>query len=122
MLSRYVQSSTAEAMQSLYVFSARTRGLTEKRVLFKHVLPNVLLPLVTLIGAAIPGLFSGAVVIEAIFSIPGMGQELLNATLNNDVNLVVGILTISGALTILGYLISDALYAIVDPRIKLEQL
>lgn len=121
-LSRYMQSSTFETLQSLYVFSARTRGLSEKKVLLKHVLPNVLLPLVTLIGAAIPGLFGGSIVIESIFSIPGMGQELYSATLNNDVNLVVGILTISAALTILGYLISDALYVIIDPRIKLEKL
>ncbi|MFY0674502.1 MAG: ABC transporter permease [Bacteroidia bacterium] len=121
-LSRYLQSSTAEAMQSLYVFSVRTRGVSEKRLLLKHVMPNVLLPLITLIGAAIPGLFSGSIVIESIFSIPGMGQELFTATLNNDINLVVGILTISGALSILGYLISDALYVVVDPRIKLENL
>ncbi|MGB0430056.1 MAG: ABC transporter permease, partial [Bacteroidia bacterium] len=121
-LTRYVQSSTVESLKSIYVFAARARGLSEIKITFKHILPNVLLPLITLMGAAIPGLFSGAIIIETVYSIPGMGMELLNAIYSNDINLVVGILTIASILTIIGYLVSDILYTLIDPRIKLDKI
>lgn len=121
-LTRYIKSSTVGSLSSMYTFSARTRGLTEKKVLFKHVFKNVMLPMVTIIGAIIPGLFSGSIIVEVIFSIPGMGLALTDAVLQNDINMAVAIFAISAALSAIGYLVSDILYTLIDPRIKLEKL
>jgi len=121
-LSRLTRSSAIESFQSQYAFSARTRGLTEKNVVFKHVLINALLPMITMVGAILPSLFGGSVIIERIFSIPGMGQELINGTTNNDLAIIMAIFTISGLLSAVGYLLSDILYQIIDPRIKLREL
>ncbi|MBI1184906.1 ABC transporter permease subunit [bacterium] len=121
-LTRMVRKGTEEAMDSLYIFSARARGLSEPRILFKHAARNVLLPVITVTASILPALFSGSVVVETIFAIPGMGQELLKASLKNDINVVMAIFTISAVLSVLGYLISDILYTVFDPRIKLHRL
>jgi peptide/nickel transport system permease protein len=85
---------------------------------WKHAFRNALLPLITILGQALPMIFGGSVIIESIFSIPGMGQEIYESVLNYDYPMIVAIFTIFGFMTMLGYLIADILYAFVDPRIR----
>lgn len=117
-----VRLAAVDSLKSLYVFSARARGLSTRSVLFKHVLKNSLLPLITISGGFLPALFSGSLVIENIFAIPGMGKELYHGILNGDINMVMAIFLISGVLGVLGFLVSDILYSYADPRIKLDEV
>jgi peptide/nickel transport system permease protein len=87
-------------------------------VIYKHALRNALIPIVTLLGVALPGIISGAMITETVFGIPGMGRLTLNAMLNNDYPLAMIALLLQSYLLILGNLVADILYAIVDPRIK----
>ena len=106
-LSKQVRSSAIDALRSQYVFSARSRGLTTRAVLLKHVLKNSLLPLITISSGFLPALFSGSLIVESIFAIPGMGREMYQATLANDVNVMMAVFLISGVLGVLGFLIAD---------------
>jgi peptide/nickel transport system permease protein len=117
-ISRQVRSATIEALQSEYVFAARAFGLKNSTILLKHVLPNILFPLITLAGQSLPLLFGGSVIIETIFSIPGMGMELYESVIAMDYPMIVAIFSIIGFLTMLGYLLSDILYALADPRVR----
>jgi peptide/nickel transport system permease protein len=92
--------------------------LKEHVVIFRHGLRNAMLPLVTLLGIAIPDLFAGALIIEQIFTWPGMGQLAFNAALNKDYTLVMGIVLFVSVLVIIGNLIADVVYGIMDPRIR----
>lgn len=121
-LSRLTRSSAIDALNKTYVFSARARGIKEFTVVFRHVLKNALLPLITVVGSILPSLFAGSLIIERIFSIPGLGNEVFNASSRNDLNLLMAIFTISGLLSAIGYLISDILYQVVDPRIQLKDM
>lgn len=103
-----------------YIRTARAYGLTEKKIIFKYAMRNSLIPIVTLFAGLLPGLIGGSVIIETIFSIPGMGRLGFEAVLSRDYPLIMGVFTISTFLTLLGLIISDILYAIVDPRIRLE--
>lgn len=120
-ISQQMRSSAIEAIRSPYVFAASARGVTPKRILFKHVLKNSVLPLITISAGFLPALFSGSVIIESIFAIPGMGNELYQAILNNDLNMTMAIFLVSGLLGVLGFLLADVLYSYADPRIKLDQ-
>lgn len=117
-ISRQVRAGVIEAMQSDYVKAARAFGLPEKQILFRHVLPNILFPLITMAGQSLPLLFGGSVIIESIFSIPGMGLEMYESVISLDYPTIVAIFTIIGFLTMVGYLISDILYALADPRVR----
>ena len=97
---------------------ARAKGLGEKKVILKHALRNSLLPILTVFASIFPVAIGGSVIIEVIFSIPGMGVEVYNSILNYDYPMIITVFTITGFLTMLGYLIVDILYAIVDPRIS----
>lgn len=121
-LSRLTRSSAIEAFNATYTFSARSRGLKEQTIVFKHVLKNSLLPLITVTGSILPALFAGSLIIEQIFSVPGLGNEAFNASNANDLNLLMAIFTISGLLSAIGYLVSDLLYKLVDPRIQLKDM
>src|SRR5512136_52437 len=117
-LSRYMRSTMLEVIRQDYITTARAKGLPERTVIFRHALRNALLPVITLLGLAIPGLIGGSVIIETIFAIPGMGQLFYGGVMARDYPLVMGILVIGAALTLIGNLLADVAYAIADPRIR----
>ena len=116
-LSRYMRASMLEVLAQDYVQVARAKGLSEKTVIFKHVLRNSLIPQVTILASILPGLIGGSVIIETIFSIPGLGQLGFESVLARDYPTVLALFTVSALLTLIGILISDLLLAAVDPRI-----
>ncbi|KRQ87316.1 Glutathione transport system permease protein GsiC [Caloramator mitchellensis] len=115
---RYMRSSMLEVINQDYIRTARSKGLSERIVIYKHALRNALLPIITMLGLIIPGLFSGAVITETIFSWPGLGRLAVEATFMRDYPVIMGVTMFSSALVVIGSLIADILYAIVDPRIK----
>ena len=119
-LSRLTRAGMLEVIREDYVRTARAKGLSERVVIFKHAFRNALLPLITLFAFLLPSMFGGSVIIESIFSVPGMGQLGFEAVLSRDFPVIMAITAISAFLTLIGLLISDILYAALDPRIKLE--
>uniref|UniRef100_A0A832A540 ABC transporter permease n=1 Tax=Desulfacinum infernum TaxID=35837 RepID=A0A832A540_9BACT len=119
-LSRLTRAELLEVIREDYVRTARAKGLSERVVIFKHAFRNALLPIVTLLAFLLPAMFGGSVIIESIFSIPGMGQLGFEAVLSRDYPVIMAITTISALLTLIGLLLSDILYAVLDPRIQLE--
>ncbi|OFY87427.1 MAG: hypothetical protein A3F72_04310 [Bacteroidetes bacterium RIFCSPLOWO2_12_FULL_35_15] len=117
-LSRTMRVSMIEIVNQDYIRTARAKGLSEKQVIWKHALRNSLLPVITVFATVFPAAIGGSVILETIFTIPGMGLETVEAIQNNDYPMIIAVLTISGLLTLIGYLVSDILYAIVDPRIR----
>jgi peptide/nickel transport system permease protein len=117
-LSRYMRSSMLEVIRQDYITTARAKGLTEKKVIYKHALRNALLPIITLLGLSVPGLIGGSVIFEQVFGIPGMGQLFYQSVMSRDYPLVMAILTIGGILTLAGNLLADIGYMIADPRIR----
>ena len=120
-LSRYTRSNMLEVIRQDYITTARAKGLKERAVVFKHALRNALLPVITILGLSIPGLIGGSVIFETIFAIPGMGQLFYMSVMARDYPVVMGILVIGAVLTLLGNLIADISYALVDPRIKVAK-
>lgn len=120
-LSRYSRSSIIEVMNEPFVLAARAKGLTEMRVIIFHILRNGLLPIVTILGLTLPALISGSFIFESIFSWPGMGRLGYESIMGYDYPVVMGIGVIATLLTLLGILISDITYALVDPRIRLNK-
>lgn len=118
-LSRYVRMGMLENLQQDYIRTARAKGLSEFRVHYHHALRNALIPIVTLLGLTLPTLIGGSVIVEQIFGIQGMGFVALEAIRLPDYPLVVTIVAFAGVLTMCGVLLSDLLYAWVDPRIRL---
>lgn len=119
-LIKYVRTSMLEVIRQDYIRTARAKGLKEKVVIYKHALRNALIPIVTIIGLSIPGLFAGALITETVFVWPGVGKLGYDAILTRDYVLTVGFAMFMAVLTLLGNLLSDILYAVVDPRIKLQ--
>jgi peptide/nickel transport system permease protein len=119
-LSRYVRSQMLEVIEQDYVRTARAKGLDEDKVVYGHALRNALLPFVTMFGFLLPGLISGSVIFEQIFAWPGLGRLGYEAILARDFPTILTLNFIAAALTLLGILISDILYAFADPRIRLE--
>ena len=101
-----------------YIRTARAKGLSEKKVILKHALRNSLLPIITVFAAIFPMAIGGSIIIEVIFTIPGMGTEVFNSVINGDYPMIITVFTISGFLTMIGYLVSDILYSVADPRIS----
>ena len=120
-LSRYVRTSMLEALGQDYVRTARAKGLAERVVVLKHAFRNALVTIVTLIGNLLPRLFGGSLIIEVIFSINGMGKLAFDSILSRDYPMIMAITTISAVLTLVGILISDLLYGVVDPRVKVDR-
>jgi peptide/nickel transport system permease protein len=118
-LSRYVRSQMLEVEGQDYVRTARAKGLPPEQVHYKHALRNALLPFVTMFGLILPGLISGSVIIESIFSWPGMGRMAYEAILARDYPVILTVNFISAVLVLAGTFVSDLLYLIVDPRIRL---
>ena len=117
-MSRYMRGSMLEVIRQDYITTARAKGLPEGAVIFKHALRNALLPVITMLGLSLPGLIGGSVIFETIFAIPGMGQLLWGAVMARDYPVVMGELVIVAFLTLLGNLLADVSYALVDPRIR----
>ncbi len=118
-LSRYVRSQMLEVEGQDYIRTARAKGLPPEKVHYKHALRNALLPFVTMFGLILPGLIGGSVIIESIFSWPGMGRMAYEAILARDYPIILTVNFVSAVLVLAGTFISDLLYLIVDPRIRL---
>jgi len=121
-LSRYARSSMVEVLGQDYIRTARAKGLPESRVLFRHGLRNALLPIVTILGLGLPDLIAGSVIMETVFSIPGMGRLFFEAVMARDYPVVMALVTIGAFLTLLGNLLADLGYAYADPRIRVGQV
>jgi len=117
-LSRQMRSSMLEVIRQDYVRTARAKGLDERSVIYKHALRNALIPLITIIAALIPNLIGGSVIVETIFSLPGMGELSYKALVSRDYPMIMAVFTISAMLTLFGMLLSDILYSVADPRIS----
>lgn len=118
--SRFIRANMQEVIRQDYIRTARAKGLGPVRVLWHHAFRNTLIPLVTLIGLTLPGLLSGSVIIEQIFSWPGMGRLFFESILERDYPTIMGLTLMFSILTLAGQLLADVLYAVVDPRVRLE--
>ena len=118
--SRYIRASMLETLREDYIRTARAKGLEEDVVFYKHALRNSIRPLITGIGGLLPALIGGAVIVETIFAYPGMGRLGYEAVLERDYPTLVALNFIVASLVLLGNLVSDVLYAVVDPRVRLE--
>ena len=119
-IARYMRGSVDEVLQQDYIRTARAKGLPERAVLFDHALRNALLPIITIVGLSVPGLLGGSVIFETIYAIPGLGRLYYDAVMARDLMTVMGLLTISAVLTLLGNLLADIAYACADPRIRVS--
>jgi ABC-type dipeptide/oligopeptide/nickel transport system permease component len=119
-LSRYMRTETLEVINTDYIRTAKAKGLAARRVWFVHALRNALIPLMTFLGPAIAGLLAGAVITETIFAWPGIGRLVFSAAIQRDYPVVLGTVMIASFLVILGNLLSDILYGVVDPRVRLS--
>lgn len=117
---RYIRSSFLEILQQDYLRTARAKGIGYKRVIWKHAIRNALLPIVTVIGMQIPMLFGGAVIIEQVFSWPGLGLMTMTAIMGRDYPVIMGVCLLSAVVVLVSNLITDILYALVDPTIQLN--
>ena len=115
---RYMRASMNEILIQDYIRTARAKGLGEFVVVFKHALRNSLLPLITLFGLSLPSLFGGALYVEVVFNYPGLGLLFWDGAVQRDYPIILGGIVVIGALTIIGNLVADVLYAVVDPRIQ----
>jgi peptide/nickel transport system permease protein len=118
--SRYVRSSMLEVINQDYIRTARAKGAPERVVLVKHAMRNALLPMITVAGLQFPTLLSGALVTETVFTWPGMGRLFLDSLSYRDYPVVMGILILSAVLVLIGNMLADILYAVADPRIRLD--
>ncbi|WP_030902124.1 ABC transporter permease [Streptomyces sp. NRRL F-5126] len=118
MFSRYMRSATLDNLTEEYVRTAMAKGQSSRRILAKHVLRNALIPLVTLLGLYLPTLFSGALVVESMFNYPGMGLLFWNAAQGSDFPVLLGVTLVVGVATVVGSLVTDIVYAVLDPRIR----
>ncbi len=119
-LTRYTRAAMLETIHQDYVRTARAKGLSERTVIVRHAMRNALIPVVTIVALSIPGIFTGAVITEQIFRVPGMGSLLISAIRDNDTPVIMAITIIFSALVVLFNLIADILYGVLDPRIKYE--
>jgi peptide/nickel transport system permease protein len=117
--SRFVRASMLDVLNHDYVRTARAKGVRERIVVLKHALRNALIPFITLLAGTLPSLFAGAIVTETVFNWPGMGRLLIDALGRFDYSVAMAVLYVTIVLTMIGYLLSDILYTVVDPRIRL---
>lgn len=117
---RMTRTNMLEVMNSDYIRTARAKGLDEKKVINKHAFRNTLIPLVTSLAGLLPSLFSGAIITEQVFDLPGIGNVALDAMNRGDIPFIMGYNMFLAVLSVLGVLLSDLMYVIVDPRVKLE--
>ncbi len=118
-LMRYTRTNMLEVLNADYIRTARAKGVSERKVIYHHAFRNTLIPLVTIVGGSLPGLFSGALFTETMFSIPGIGYASYHAMVEGDIPFSMFYLAFLAILTLLGNLIADILYAVVDPRVRI---
>ena len=118
-LMRYTRTNMLEVLNADYIRTARAKGLSEHKVIYHHAFRNTLIPLVTIIGGSLPGLFSGALITETLFMIPGIGFASYQAMIAGDIPFSMFYMTFIALLTLIGNLLSDILYAVVDPRVRI---
>ena len=118
-LMRYTRTNMLEVLNADYIRTARAKGLSEHKVIYRHAFRNTLIPLVTIIGGSLPGLFSGALITETLFMIPGIGYASYQAMVSGDIPFSMFYMTFIAILTLIGNLLSDILYAVVDPRVRI---
>lgn len=116
--SRYMRASMLDVVSQDYIRTARAKGLNNRQVWFRHGARNALIPIATFLGPAIAGLWGGSVITETIFNWPGIGRTIVNGVTQRDYPLVMAVTILAGISTIIGYLLSDILYAVIDPRIR----
>lgn len=119
-LVRYTRNGMLEVLNQDYIRTARSKGLSEKVVIYKHAFRNALIPIITILGFSIPGLFSGAVVLESTFNWPGIGRIMIDSVNSRDYNMLMAVMMLFAILTLLGNLLADIGYALVDPRVKVD--
>ncbi len=120
-MSRFMRGSMLEVIRQDYITTARAKGLPESVVIYKHAVRNAVLPVITILGLSLPAMIGGSVIFESIYAIPGMGRLFFTAVWTRDYNTIMGVLVIGAFLTLIGNLLADISYAIVDPRIRLGQ-
>jgi peptide/nickel transport system permease protein len=118
-LMRYTRTNMLEVLNADYIRTARAKGLPENKVIYHHAFRNTLIPLVTMLGGSLPGLFAGALITETLYSIPGIGFVSYQSMVAGDIPFSMFYLVFMAILTLLGNLISDILYAVVDPRVRI---
>ncbi len=118
-LMRYTRTNMLEVLNADYIRTARAKGLSERKVIYHHAFRNTLIPIVTILGGSLPGLFSGALITETLFSIPGIGFASYYAMVAGDIPFSMFYLVFLALLTLVGNLIADVLYAVVDPRVRI---
>ncbi len=119
-ISRFTRTELLEVLEQDYVRTAKSKGIAGRRVWWRHALPNALIPVATFLGPAIGALLAGAVIVEKVFNWPGMGRLVVDGVFNRDYPLVMGGVVIASAMFIVGLLLSDILYTLLDPRIRLK--
>ena len=117
---RYIRSAVLEILQQDYLRTARAKGIGRLRVINKHALRNALIPIVTVIGMEIPVLFGGQVIVEQVFSWPGLGLMTMSAITSRDYPVIMGVCLLSAVVVLVANLLTDILYALVDPTIQLQ--
>lgn len=118
-LMRYTRTNTLEVLNADYIRTARAKGLSEKKVIYKHAFRNTMIPIVTLLAGILPSLFGGMMITEEVFGIPGIGQLAYQALSAGDIPFIMGYNMFLAILTVIGTLFSDIMYSVVDPRVKL---
>ena len=117
---RYIRSAMLEILQQDYLRTARAKGIGRFKVINKHALRNAMVPIVTVIGMEIPVLFGGAVIIEQVFSWPGLGLMTMSAIISRDYPVIMGVCLLSAVVVLIANLVTDILYALADPTIQLD--
>ena len=117
-LMRYTRTNMLEVLSADYIRTARAKGLSEHKVVYYHAFRNTLIPIVTIIGESLPGLFGGALITETLFAIPGIGFASYQSMVSGDIPFSMFYMLFLAILTLLGNLLADVLYAVVDPRVR----
>ena len=120
-LMRHTRTNTLEVLNSDYIRTARAKGLSEKKVIYKHVFRNTMIPMVTMMAGVLPSLFGGMMILEEVFALPGIGQKAYVALGDGDIPFIMGYCMFLAILTVIGTLLTDLAYMLVDPRVKLEK-
>lgn len=119
-LARFTRASVLDVLNQTYRITAQAKGLSERRVLWRHLMPNAMLPIITIIALRLPGVFSGSIIVETIFNFPGMGLLSVRAATNKDYPMMMGITLIFSILLLAANFIADVLYAVFDPRVRYD--
>jgi peptide/nickel transport system permease protein len=118
LFSRYMRSSAIDSLAQDYIRTARAKGLSERLVLWRHVLRNSLIPIATLVGLSLPGVLTAGLVIEQVFNFPGIGLEYFLAATTDDYQVMLGVTVVIAVVTVIGNLVADIGYAVLDPRVR----